>query len=158
LTLQLALAAGALLGRFTRSERFAGRLPPLWRGLAVVQAGPLAAMACAVLDRGSAINLGLAPTAFWLALATTGLTLLANAVSQSRRERLLWTPITLAMTSTAVYVARLRRQTTRGSSFGILPDCLFGAGYCRSVGAGITSARSSTTTAVTSSRGSFARR
>ena len=98
LTLQLALAAGVLLGRFTLSGRFAGRLPPLWRGLAVVQAGLLAAMACAVLDRGSAINLGLAPTAFWQALATTGLTLLAKAVSQSRRERLLWTPITLAMT------------------------------------------------------------
>jgi hypothetical protein len=36
LTLQLALAAGAPLGRFTLGGRFAGRLSPLWRGQAVV--------------------------------------------------------------------------------------------------------------------------
>jgi hypothetical protein len=107
LIMQLALAAGAPLGRFTVGGRFAGRLPPLWRGLAIVQAGLLVAMACAVLDRGGVIKLGLAPTAFRLALALTVLTLLANAVSPSRPERKLWTPITLGMIAAAVGVAWL---------------------------------------------------
>jgi hypothetical protein len=62
-------------------------------------------MACAVLDRGGVINLSLAPTVFWLALAMTGLTLLANAASTSRPESMLWTPITLAMAAAAVGVA-----------------------------------------------------
>jgi hypothetical protein len=105
LSMQLALAAGAPLGRFTAGGRFARRLPPLWRGLALVQAGLLAAMACAVLDRGGAIYLRLPPAAFWLALSVTGLTLLANALSPSAPERMLWMPITLAMTAAAVGVA-----------------------------------------------------
>jgi hypothetical protein len=105
LSMHLALAAGAPLGRFTIGGRFAGRLPPLWRGLAIVQAGLLAAMASAVLDHGGVINLGLAPTAFRLALALTVLTFLANAASPSRPERRLWTPITLGMTAAAVGVA-----------------------------------------------------
>ena len=105
--MHLALAAGAPFGRFTAGGRFAAHLPPLWRGLAVVQAGLLAAMACAVLDRGGVIRLGLPPVAFWLALAMTFVTLLANAISPSRPERLLWTPIILAMSAAAVGVAWL---------------------------------------------------
>jgi len=102
LAMQLAVALGAPLGRFTVGGRFAGRLPPLWRGLAVVQAGLLAAMAAAVLDRGGVIALDLPPVAFWLALGMSILTLLANAISPSRPERRLWTPVALAMTATAL--------------------------------------------------------
>lgn len=105
--MQLAVALGAPLGRFTVGGRFAGRLPPLWRGLAVVQAGLLAAMAAAVLDRGGVIALGLPPVAFWLALGMSILTLLANAISPSKPERRLWTPVALAMTATALGVAWL---------------------------------------------------
>ncbi len=107
LAMQLAVALGAPLGRFTVGGRFDGRLPPLWRGLAVVQAGLLAAMAGAVLDRGEVIALGLPPLAFWLALGMSALTLLANAASPSKPERRLWTPVALGMTAAALGVAWL---------------------------------------------------
>ncbi len=104
LTMHVGLAAGAPLGRFTVGGRFEGRLPPLWRGLALVQAGLLLGMACAVLDRGGILALGLPGAAFWLAFAMTVLTLVANAISPSRPERLLWTPVIAAMTGAALFV------------------------------------------------------
>lgn len=98
-------AAGASWGRFTVGGRFPGRLPPLWRGLALVQAALLLAMACAVLDRGGVIELSLSPWAFRGALGLTVLSLVANAASPSRPERLLWTPVLLAMAAAATGVA-----------------------------------------------------
>lgn len=91
--MHLALAAGAPLGRFTVGGRFPGRLPTLWRGLALVQGAILAAMAGVVLDRGGVIGLGLPGAAIWIVFGLTCLTLMANAASPSRPERLLWTPV-----------------------------------------------------------------
>jgi hypothetical protein len=105
LAMQLVLAAGAPWGKFTVGGRFPGRLPPLWRGLAVLQGGLLVFMAATVLDRGGVADLGLENGPFWLSVALTGLTLLANAASPSRPERLLWTPVTGAMMAAAVAVA-----------------------------------------------------
>ncbi len=96
LALHLALAAGAPLGRLTVGGRFPGRLPPLWRGLAVVQATLLALMAAAVLARAGLAPAVLAPL-YWPAMALTLVSLVANAASPSRPERLLWTPVLALM-------------------------------------------------------------
>lgn len=105
--MQIALTAGAPLGRFTVGGRFPGRLPPLWRGLALVQAGLLIGMALVVLDRGGVLPLSLPAWLFWVVLALSLTTFLANAASPSRPERLLWGPVTFAMVVSALGVAFL---------------------------------------------------
>ncbi len=100
--MHIALAAGAPLGRFTVGGRFPGRLPPIWRGLALVQAGLLVGMALVVLDRGGVCSTGLPSALFWPVTGLTVLTFLANAASPSRPERRLWTPITLGMVASAL--------------------------------------------------------
>jgi hypothetical protein len=103
LAMHLALAAGAPWGRYTVGGRFPGPLPPAWRALALAQAALLAAMAAAVLARA-----GLGPAAaaplFWPALALTATSLVANAASPSRPERLLWTPVLAVMAAAALGV------------------------------------------------------
>lgn len=95
--MHLALAAGAPLGRFTLGGRFPGRLPWLWRGLALVQATLLVGMAAAILSDAGVLSLAWSPAAFWAALIVTCLSLIANAASPSRPERLLWTPLLALM-------------------------------------------------------------
>ena len=105
MAMHIALSLGAPLGRFTVGGRFPGRLPGAWRGLALVQAALLLAMGCAVLDRGGVLSIGLPDAAFWLALALTLLTALANGITPSRPERMLWGPVTFAMSVAAIGVA-----------------------------------------------------
>ena len=107
MAMHIALAFGAPLGRLTVGGRFPGRLPPLWRGLAMVQAALLAAMASAMLDRAGVIHLDLPPVIFWLALGLTVLTFIANAISPSRTERLLWTPVCAVMAGSGVLIATM---------------------------------------------------
>ena len=97
LAMQLALTAGAPLGRYTVGGRFAGRLPGPWRALALVQAGLLAGMIFVVLNRAGLADAPLPGWAIWLVLGLTLLTTLANLASPSRPERLLWGPVTLVM-------------------------------------------------------------
>jgi hypothetical protein len=80
-------------------------LPPLWRGLAIVQAGLLAGMAHVVLDRGGVLSSDLPQGLFWVVMSLTLLTFLANAASPSRPERLLWTPVILGMVVTVLGTA-----------------------------------------------------
>jgi hypothetical protein len=106
LAMHLALAAGAPCGRFTLGGRFSGRLPPVWRTLAIVQGALLAAMAGAVLARAE-IGAPALAVLFWPAVAVTLLSLLANAASPSRPERQLWTPVLASMAFAALGVAFL---------------------------------------------------
>ena len=107
IAMQIALAAGAPLGPWTVGGRFPGRLPPLWRGLALVQAALLALMAAVVLDRGGVIPTPLPPGLFWPVVALTVLTLLANAASRSPPARRLWTPVIALMLAAALTTAAL---------------------------------------------------
>lgn len=102
--MQLALAAGAPLGRYTVGGRFEGRLPGPWRALALVQAVFLAAMACVVLVHGGVIALALPGWTLWAVLMLTALTTLANLATPSRPERLVWGPVTVAMSVCLVAV------------------------------------------------------
>lgn len=98
----LAMAAGAPWGHLTLGGSNPGRLPPRLRKAAVVQAALLAAMAITILARGGAIDLALAPWAGWLALGLTVLTTIANLITPSRPERLLWGPVTVGMCITGL--------------------------------------------------------
>lgn len=103
--MHLALAAGAPLGHLTVGGKFPGTLPPLWRGLAVAQAGLLVFMALAMLSRAGVVALALPGWSFWLACAITALTFVANVASPSQPEQLLWGPVTGLMALTALIVA-----------------------------------------------------
>lgn len=94
ITMHLALIAGAPWGRFTMGGRFPERLPPLWRGLALVQAALLGLMAAVVLHAAQAPDPGWPLPAV---LGVTALSLLANGISPSRPERRLWTPVLALM-------------------------------------------------------------
>lgn len=98
LAMQLAVAGGAPLGRYTVGGRFDGKLPPPWRALAVVQAGVLAGLATTVLTRAGVITLTPPAWTFWLAYALTWATFAANVASPSPPERRLWGPVTALMT------------------------------------------------------------
>lgn len=102
--MHLAVVAGAPLGRLTVGGRFPGRLTPAWRALALVQAALLGTMAGAVL---ASAGIGASPLAplFWPAVGLTMLSLVANAASPSRLERLLWTPVLFLMAAAALGVA-----------------------------------------------------
>ncbi|SUZ31236.1 hypothetical protein ROE7235_00972 [Roseibaca ekhonensis] len=102
--MHLAVGAGAPLGRLTVGGRFPGRLPPVWRVLALAQAALLGSMAGAVLARAGIGAAQLVPM-FWPAVVLTLLSLAANAASPSRPERLLWTPVLFLMAAAALGVA-----------------------------------------------------
>ncbi|MCB1331686.1 MAG: hypothetical protein KDK28_20475 [Maritimibacter sp.] len=95
--MQLAVAAGAPLGRFTVGGRFPGRLPGIWRVLALLQAALLAAMAAVVLSAAGLIDIALPGWTIWPVLGLTLLTTPGNLATPSRPERLLWGPVTVAM-------------------------------------------------------------
>ena len=63
-------------------------------------------MAGAVLAKAGAVALPLTQL-FWPALGLTLLTLVANAASPSRPERLLWTPVIALMAAAALGVGFL---------------------------------------------------
>lgn len=105
IAMQIGLILGAPWGRFANGGRHPGILPPAWRALAVVQGALLAAMTWVVLARADVIAAQVPAPIFWGAVGITLLSLIANAISPSRAERLLWTPILLAMTAAALCVA-----------------------------------------------------
>ncbi|UWQ96534.1 hypothetical protein K3728_04690 [Rhodobacteraceae bacterium M385] len=107
IAMQIGLILGAPWGRFANGGRHPGVLPPAWRALAVVQGALLAAMAWVVLARADVIAARVPALVFWGAVGITILSLIANAISPSRPERFLWTPVLLAMTAAVLCVAFL---------------------------------------------------
>ncbi|MDF1804281.1 hypothetical protein [Thalassovita sp.] len=105
ITMQIALAFGAPLGRFANGGLHPGVLPPVWRGLAVMQGALLIAMTASVLAKATVISVQVPSGAFGIALGLTVLTLIANALSPSRPERLLWGPVTAVMVIAVLRVA-----------------------------------------------------
>ena len=103
--MQIALALGAPIGQFANGGRFRGRLPTEWRFLAVVQGALLVGMAWVMLSRASVVAGFLPNWLFWATLILTLLTTVANAISPSRPERRLWTPVTAIMSVCALSLA-----------------------------------------------------
>ncbi|WP_309629436.1 hypothetical protein [Brevundimonas sp.] len=98
---QLALIAGAPWGDLTQGGRQEGVLSPGARLLSAVSIPILVFMALGILSAA-----GSWPHwprfAGWLALGVTGLTTVANWASPSKRERLIWGPVSLAMLACAL--------------------------------------------------------
>ncbi|UYV36900.1 DUF4175 domain-containing protein [Rhodobacteraceae bacterium D3-12] len=93
---QFALIFGAPWGRITQGGRHAGALPVSGRIAAGVSVFILLAMVFSIISAA-----GWWPHwpvwASWLALAVQALSTLANWITPSRAERILWGPITLVM-------------------------------------------------------------
>ena len=102
---QIALAAGAPLAHLTLGGRWAGRLPAKVRPFAAFQALILIALMSIVLDHQGFIDLGWPNLAIWFAVVVTLLTTIANLITPSRPERLLWGPMTAIMSCAILWIA-----------------------------------------------------
>ena len=105
---QLALAGGAPWGEFAMGGRFPGRFPPALRIAALVQAAVLLLLATVVLTRAKVIFPGFYPVSaalIWVVVAVSGLSLLMNSMTPSKRECFLWAPVSLFLTICGVAVA-----------------------------------------------------
>ena len=105
---QVALVLGAPLGRFTFGGRHPGALPAGLRVAAALSVGVYALMATLALDRAGVIDVypqGAARTGLWVVFGFLVLNTLPNAVSPSRSERLVMTPLLVVMSALALLVA-----------------------------------------------------
>lgn len=107
----VAVAAGAPLGQLTWGGAFPGRLPVFMRGVAAGSAALLVAFACIVAVRAGIIwpaRRPLASTLVWGVVGYSALGIVANAITPSPMERLLWLPVVSVMFVSSLLVARGR--------------------------------------------------
>jgi len=105
---QVALALGAPWGTYALGGKFPGRFPTPMRLAAVAQALILLFLGGVVLARGGLAFDALASAASWLiwvAVAFSGVSLVLNSITPSKRERRVWVPVALAMLSSSLVVA-----------------------------------------------------
>lgn len=105
---QLALVLGAPWGELTQGGRHRGRLPARARWIAALSVLVLLALLAIVLARAGVGPVGLVPlprALAWVVVGLLALSCLANAATPSRRERVLWLPLSLGMLVSAIAVA-----------------------------------------------------
>ena len=102
----LSMAAGAPWGHLTMGGRWPGVLPPVMRGVAVVNAALLASLAVVVLARAGVLRLRVAAWAVWAIVAWLTLAVLVHIATPSATERALWLPQIVVMLASAIVVAR----------------------------------------------------
>ncbi|MFI6291397.1 hypothetical protein ACIBEJ_07395 [Nonomuraea sp. NPDC050790] len=104
---QLALAAGAPLGRFAWGGQH-DVLPPRLRAGSLVAIAIYALIALVALDRGGRISLlpdAVAVVAMWVVFGYLVLATLLNALSRSKPERYAMTPVTIALAALSLPLA-----------------------------------------------------
>ncbi len=105
---QLALAAGAPLGRFAWGGQ-SRVLPTRLRIGSVVSIVIYAFIAVVLLERASLLHLfgtaGFVQVAAWVVFAYFVLGILMNAISRSRPERFTMTPVTVVLAALSLLVA-----------------------------------------------------
>ncbi len=101
---QIALIAGAPLGRYTQGGRHPGALPPAGRALAALSMAILLFQALAILSAAGFPGLGWPRWTGWTAVAVSALAAGLNAITPSRAERAVWSPVTLVMAGLAAHV------------------------------------------------------
>ena len=109
---QLGVGAGKAWGEYTMGGRYPGRLPPVMRVAAVVQAVILAVLAAVVLDAAGLLALGWTDDVEWLPFVpviVAALSLVLNASSRSEPERRTWTPVAIVLLVSSLAVAILTR-------------------------------------------------
>ncbi|WP_084103645.1 hypothetical protein [Demequina sp. NBRC 110056] len=105
---QLALAAGAPLGRFAFGGQHDGALPRHLRIASALTVPVYAFMAITVLDNAGLTDLlgdGFERIALWVIIAFLALNTVPNAISRSRAERFTMTPTLVVLTACALIVA-----------------------------------------------------
>jgi cell division protein FtsW (lipid II flippase) len=105
---QMALALGAPLGEFTLGGRWRGRLPPRIRLIPLFSIVLLGFFSAVILARA-----GLALPAVqvysrqlaWVVVGYCVLGCIANAITPSKRERMIWLPVVFVMLLLSITVA-----------------------------------------------------
>jgi hypothetical protein len=95
---QIALAAGVPWGHLTWGGRFPGQLPKRMRGVAIFSAVLLAVFAVVVEMRAGVLFpewQRLSQILIWVVVAYCALGTVANAITPSRWERIIWLPVVL---------------------------------------------------------------
>ena len=106
---QFALALGAPWGELAMGGKFPGRFPPHMRVSAVVQMILLVFIALVVLTRAGLVLNGFfefSKSAIWFVVALNVVSAVMNTITPSKKERMLWAPITIVMVICAFIVAR----------------------------------------------------
>lgn len=106
--IQVGLTFGAPWGEFTLGGRHLGPRPRRLRVVAAFSAFVLGGFGVVVLSHAGGAFEALAEASGWLIWAVVGYCALGsvmNAVTPSRRERMLWLPVVLALLATSLVVA-----------------------------------------------------
>lgn len=105
---QFALALGVPWGEMAMGGKFPGRLPPPMRMAALVQIAVLVFIALVVVTRAGVIFddfLALSKSIMWAVLVFCLIGAILNSVTPSKKERMLWAPVSIALLICATCVA-----------------------------------------------------
>lgn len=108
---QIALAAGLPWGAVAWGGAFPGVLPPHMRIASLGSVFLLGALAFVVLVRAGIVQSrwkGACAKLVWFVVAYCGLGVLANSLTPSFWERVIWVPVTVLLFATSLIVARSR--------------------------------------------------
>ena len=101
---QIALIAGAPLGRYTQGGQHAGALPVSGRIIAAVSIPVVLFQGFAILSAAGFPGLGWPIWTGWVAFAVQVATTVLNWITPSKPERAVWGPVTLVMSAMALVV------------------------------------------------------
>ena len=105
---QLALALGDPWGEFALGGRFPGALPQKIRLAALAQMAVLCVFAVVALARSGLIFQGvydISRIAIWLVVGFFALGSIANLATPSKRERMVWAPVNVALLIASALIA-----------------------------------------------------
>lgn len=106
---QLALALGAPWGEMAMGGKYPGRFPPKLRVSAIAQMLLLGFTALIVLTRSGIVlesYFELSKLAIWFVVALCVVSAILNTITPSKKERMLWSPVTIILVVCAIVVAR----------------------------------------------------
>jgi len=105
---QFALALGAPWGEMAMGGKFPGKFPTHMRIAAIIQLVVLVIIASVVLTRAGLMfedYLALSKKAIWGVVVFCLLGAILNTITPSKKERMLWAPITIALLICSINVA-----------------------------------------------------
>ncbi len=108
---QLALVVGMPWGKVAWGGAFPGVLPPHMRVASIGSAVLLLALALVVLVRAGLIQSKWKSSSgklAWVVVTYCSLGVIANAITQSFWERVIWLPVTILLLGSSIVVARAR--------------------------------------------------
>jgi hypothetical protein len=105
---QFCLVAGAPWGEFAMGGKFPGKYPPRMRIITLLMIPILIFVAVIVLVRSGLLleeYYDFSKTAIWAVVAFSALGAIMNTITPSKKERMLWAPVTIVLLLCASYVA-----------------------------------------------------